>query len=183
MVNTDDRLWEVIMSYIDLIKEKARQDIKTIVLPETNDRRTLIAAAQILKEGLANIIMVGNEEKIMDGARWLEVDLSGVKVVDPAKTDRLEEYVTLLYETRKSKGMTMEKAREILLKDYLTFGVLMVKANDADGMVAGACHATGYDIDEWSTSNICTPPFDDTRYYKECNDRKKHIGYSETNTI
>ena len=104
------------MSYIDLIKEKARQDIKTIVLPETNDRRTLIAAAKIMKEGLANIIMVGNEEKIMDGAGWLEVDLSGVKVVDPAKTDKLEEYVTLLYETRKSKGMTMEKAREILLK-------------------------------------------------------------------
>lgn len=130
------------MSYIDLIKEKARQDIKTIVLPETNDRRTLIAASHILEERLANIIMVGNEEKIMDGAGWLEVDLSGVTVIDPAKTDKLEEYVTLLYETRKSKGMTLEKARQILLKDYLTFGVLMVKANDADGMVAGACHAT-----------------------------------------
>ena len=130
------------MSYIDLIKEKARQDKKTIVLPETNDRRTLIAAAHILEEKIADIIMVGNEEKIMDGARWLEVDLTGVTVVDPSSSDRLEEYVNLLYETRKSKGMTIEKAREILLNDYLTFGVLMVKANDADGMVAGACHAT-----------------------------------------
>ena len=130
------------MSYIDLIKEKARQDKKTIVLPETNDKRTLIAASHIIEEGIANIIMVGNEEKIMDGAGWLEVDLSGVKVVDPKTCDKLDEYVTLLYETRKSKGMTMEKAREILLKDYLTFGVIMVKANDADGMVAGACHAT-----------------------------------------
>ena len=130
------------MSYIDLIKEKARQDIRTIVLPETNDKRTLIAASRILAEGIANIIMVGNEEKIMDGAGWLEVDLTGVTVVDPARCDKLDEYVNLLYETRQSKGMTEEKAREILLKDYLTFGVIMVKANDADGMVAGACHAT-----------------------------------------
>ena len=130
------------MAYIDIIKDKARMDKKTIVLPETNDKRTLIAASQIMQEGIANIIMVGNEEKIMDGAGWLEVDLTGGKVVDPATTEKLEEYVNLLYETRKAKGMTPEKAREILLKDYLTFGVVMVKANDADGMVAGACHAT-----------------------------------------
>ncbi len=130
------------MAYIDIIKDKARMDKKTIVLPETNDKRTLIAASQIMQEGIANIIMVGNEEKIMDGAGWLEVDLTGVKVVDPETTEKLDEYVNLLYETRKAKGMTPEKAREILLKDYLTFGVVMVKANDADGMVAGACHAT-----------------------------------------
>ena len=130
------------MSYIDLMKEKARSDKKTIVLPETNDKRTLIAAASILKDGIADIIMVGNEEKIMDGAGWLEVELDGVKIIDPEKTEKLDEYVDLLFETRKNKGMTPEKAREILLSDYLTFGVVMVKANDADGMVAGACHAT-----------------------------------------
>ena len=67
------------MSYIDIIKEKARSDRKTIVLPETNDKRTLIAASHIIEEGIANIIMVGNEEKIMDGAGWLEVDLTGVR--------------------------------------------------------------------------------------------------------
>ena len=130
------------MSYIDLMKEKARSDKKTIVLPETNDKRTLIAAANILKEGIADIIMVGNEEKIMDGAGWLEVELDGVQIIDPEKTDKLDEYAELLYEIRKNKGMTPEKARDTLLKDYLTFGVVMVKANDADGMVAGACHAT-----------------------------------------
>ncbi len=130
------------MSYIDIIKEKARADKKTIVLPETSDRRTLIAAAHILQEGIAKVVMIGNEEKIMDGAGWLELDLDGVTVVDPNNCDKLEEYVELLYETRKNKGMTPEKAREILLKDSLTFGVVMVKANDADGMVAGACHAT-----------------------------------------
>ena len=130
------------MSYIDMIKERARLDKKTIVLPESNDKRTLLAAAKIVEEGIANIIMIGNEEKIMDGAGWLEVDLSGVTVINPETTPKLDDYVNLLYETRKAKGMTPEKAREILLKDYLTFGIVMVKANDADGMVAGACHST-----------------------------------------
>lgn len=130
------------MSYIDLIKDKAKADRKTIVLPETNDKRTLIAAAHIMQEKIADIIMVGNEEKIMDGARWLEVELDDATVIDPEKYDKFDEYVQLLYETRKSKGMTMEKAEELLRTDYLTFGVMMVKANDADGMVAGACHAT-----------------------------------------
>ena len=130
------------MPYIDLIKEKARSDKKTIVLPETNDKRTLIATSHILKEGIANIIMIGNEDKIMDGAGWLEVELDGATIIDPEKTEKLDDYVNLLYETRKNKGMTPEEAREILLKDYLTFGVVMVKANHADGMVAGACHST-----------------------------------------
>lgn len=130
------------MAYIDRIKERARQDKKTIILPESTDKRTLIAAAQILQEGIADIIMIGNEEKIHDGAGWLEVDLTGLQVVNPATSDKLDEYVELLYETRKAKGMTMDKAREILLSDYLTFGIIMVKANDADGMVAGACHST-----------------------------------------
>lgn len=130
------------MSYIDIIKDKARSDKKTIVLPETTDKRTLIAASHIMAEGIANIILVGNEEKIMDGAGWLEVELDGATIIDPDTTEKLDEYTELLYETRKAKGMTPEKAREILKSDYLTFGVMMVKANDADGMVAGACHAT-----------------------------------------
>ncbi len=130
------------MPYIDIIKDKARADKKTIVLPETTDKRTLIAAAHVIEENIANIIMVGKEEKILDGAGWLEIDLSRVKVVDPEKTERLDDYIELLYETRKEKGMTPEKAREVLLSDYLTFGVVMVKAGDADGMVAGCCHAT-----------------------------------------
>ena len=130
------------MAYIDKIKERAKIDKKTIVLPESNDKRTLLAAAEIIKEGIANIIMVGNEEKIRDGAGWLEVDLDEVTVIDPETTEKMDEYINLLYETRKAKGMTIEKATEILHKDYLTFGIMMVKNNDADGMVAGACHST-----------------------------------------
>lgn len=130
------------MSYIDAIKDRARLDKKTIVLPESTDKRTLIAAAKIMEEDIADIIMIGNREKIMDGATWLEVDLDNLKVIDPSDTSKLDTYVEILYETRKAKGMTPEKAREILLNDYLTFGIVMVKNNDADGMVAGACHAT-----------------------------------------
>ena len=89
--------------YIEKIKERARADIKTIVMPETNDKRIIIAAAHIIEEGIANIILVGNKEKIMDGAGWLEVDLSKVQIVEPSSTDKLDEYVDLLYETRKSK--------------------------------------------------------------------------------
>ena len=130
------------MAYIDIMKEKAKSDKKTIVLPETTDKRTLIAASHIIKDGIADIIMIGNEEKILDGASWLEVELDRATIIDPETTEKLDEYTELLYETRKAKGMTPEKAREILKSDYLTFGVMMVKANDADGMVAGACHAT-----------------------------------------
>ena len=130
------------MSYIDKIKERAKLDKKTIVLPETTDKRTLIAAAKLMEEGIADIILIGDEDKIMDGAAWLEIELGGAKIVNPKTTEKLEDYVNLLYETRKAKGMTPEQARELLLKDALTFGIVMVKANDADGMVAGACHST-----------------------------------------
>ncbi|HCM92388.1 MAG TPA: phosphate acetyltransferase, partial [Lachnospiraceae bacterium] len=109
---------------------------------ESNDRRTLIAADKILKQNIADIIMIGKEEKIMEGAKWLELDLSRIKVVDPENTDKFDLYADTLYELRKNKGMTPEKARERLLTDYLMFGVMMVKMKDADGMVAGACHAT-----------------------------------------
>lgn len=130
------------MNFIESIKARAKQDVKTIVMPESNDRRVLIAAAKILKEGIANVIMVGKEEKIMDGARWLELDLSKVQVVDPDTSDKFDEYANTLFELRQKKGMTLEKAKERLKNDYLMWGVMMVKQNDADGMVAGACHAT-----------------------------------------
>lgn len=130
----------MIVGFIDSIKERARQNIKTIVLPETEDRRTYEAAAQTLKEGNAKLILVGSEEVVKKNSEGL--DITGAQIIDPAKTDKLDEYVDLLFKLREKKGMTPEKAREILLKDYLTFGVVMVKAGDADGMVSGACHST-----------------------------------------
>ncbi len=130
------------MAFIDGIKAKAKEDKKIIVLPESKDRRVLIAAAHILEEGLADLVMVGNEEKIMDGAGWLEIDLTGLKVEDPTTSDKFEHYVEVFTELRAKKGMTPEKAREILLSDYITYAVMMLKCGDADGVVAGACHAT-----------------------------------------
>lgn len=130
------------MAFIDLMKAKAKQDKQTIVLPESKDKRTLIAAAKVLEEGTADLIMVGKEEKIMDGAGWLEVDLTGLKVVDPDTDPKFDHYAETLFELRKHKGMAKEKAEEILRTDYITYGVMMVKEKDADGLVAGACHAT-----------------------------------------
>ena len=99
------------MSFIESIKERARQDIKKIVMPETNDRRTLLAAGQIIREGIADVIMVGKEKKIMEGAHWLDLDLSKVTVVDPEHSEKLDSYTEMLYELRKNKGMTLEAAR------------------------------------------------------------------------
>lgn len=128
------------MGFIEGIKERAKQNIKNIVLPETSDKRTLEAASKILKEGIAKVILVGNEETIKKDAEGF--NLEGATFIDPATTDKLESYVNLLVELRKSKGMTPELAKETLTKDFLTFGVTMVKAGDADGMVAGAINAT-----------------------------------------
>ena len=128
------------MGFIDTIKARAKADIKTIVLPETEDRRTYEAAAQVLKEGIAKIVLVGSEEAIKKGSEGL--DLTGAVIVDPATSDRTDAYVDKLVELRSKKGMTPEQAREILLNQYLYYGVMMVKMGDADGMVSGACHST-----------------------------------------
>ena len=128
------------MGFIDTIKDRARANKKTIVLPETEDRRTLVAAEQILKEGIANVILIGSEEAVKKGSEGL--DISGATVVDPATSDRTQAYIDKFVELRAKKGMTPEKAKEILLNDYPYFGCLMVKMGDADGMVSGACHST-----------------------------------------
>ncbi|MBO7335519.1 MAG: phosphate acetyltransferase [Lachnospiraceae bacterium] len=130
------------MSFIDTINEKARADRKTIVLPESEDERTLRAAARVMELKTADLILLGNEDVIKNDAAKLGLDLTGVKIVDPEKSEKLEEYVENLYELRKAKGMTPEAAREALLNDRTTFGVMMVKMKDADGLVSGACHST-----------------------------------------
>ena len=128
------------MGFIDDVKLRAKQNKKTIVLPETGDRRTLEAANTVLAEEIANVVLIGNEEDIKKRADGL--DLSKAAFIDPIKTDKLDSYVDLLVELRKNKGMTPEKARELLTTQPLYFGVTMVKAGDADGMVAGAIHST-----------------------------------------
>ena len=128
------------MGFIDEIKEKAKANKKTIVLPETEDARTYEAAEAVLKEGTANLILVGSEEEIAKNKG--SFDISGAAIVDPATSDKTEGYIAKLVELRQKKGMTEEQARELLLTNYLYYGVMMVKMGDADGMVSGACHST-----------------------------------------
>ena len=128
------------MGFIDVIKERARADKKVIVLPESEDRRTYEAAAQNMKEGIADIVIVGTEAQVAEVGAGL--DLTGIKVVDPATNPKTAEYIEKLVELRSKKGMTAEQATEILMNNYLYYGVMMVKMGDADGMVSGACHST-----------------------------------------
>lgn len=128
------------MGFIDDIKARAKQSIKTIVLPESMDRRTIEAAAKTLEEGNANVIIIGSEEEVKKNSEGL--DITGATVVDPKTSDKLPAYIDKLVELRQSKGMTPEKAKELLTTDYITYGVMMVKMGDADGLVSGACHST-----------------------------------------
>jgi len=128
------------MAFIDTIKARAKADKKTIILPETEDKRIYEAAQQILKEDLANLILIGSEEEIKKNGEGF--DISGAAIVDPAKNEKTPAYIAKLVELRSKKGMTEEQASEILHNDYTYYGVMMVKMGDADGMVSGACHST-----------------------------------------
>lgn len=131
------------MQFIEKIKNRAKQDIKTIVLPEAEDIRVLQATEQVLKEGYAKIILIGNRQAIEKKAETNKVDITGADIVDPSNSEKYDEYVNLLYELRKHKGMTIEKAKE-LVKDPVYYGMLMVKdeKSQADGLVSGAIHST-----------------------------------------
>ena len=128
------------MGFIDTIKMRAKDNKKTIVLPETADMRTLEAAHKILAEEIADIILIGDKNTIIKKAE--NYDLSGAKFVDPYDCEKLNDYVALLVEIRKKKGITPEEAKELLLTNLLYFGCIMVKAGDADGMVAGAVNSS-----------------------------------------
>ncbi len=130
---------------MDLMKKiwaSAQANKKKIVLAEGNEERNIAAAEKICKLGLADVILVGNKDEILNKARGLDVDVSGAEIVDPEESENLEKYIEAFYELRKKKGMTMEKADKIV-RDPLYFGTMMVKLDDADGMVSGAVHTTG----------------------------------------
>ena len=128
------------MAFIDTIKAKAKQDKKTIILPESMDRRTYEAAAQILEEDFANLIIIGTPEEVAENSKGL--DISKATIIDPHTYEKTQEYIDLFVELRKNKGMTPEKAKETIFNDYCYYGCLMIKAGHADGLVSGACHST-----------------------------------------
>lgn len=124
---------------LEEIKKKAIAAKKTVVLCEGEDRRVVEAAAKITQEGIAKIVLIGNEAECKKVAP--DVDLTGVTLVDPETSEKTAEYAKILYEARKAKGMTEEQAAQ-QAKDRTMFGALMLKAGDVDGYVSGACHST-----------------------------------------
>ncbi len=131
------------MNFIENIKNRAKQEIKTIVLPEAEDLRTLKATQIALKEKYANIVLVGNEEIIKQKAQENNINIEGATIINPQTSKDYEKYAQLLYELRKNKGMTIEQAKELTLNPVY-FGMLMVKDEEtkADGLVSGAVHST-----------------------------------------
>ena len=129
------------MSFIDEIKNRAKQEIKTIVLPEATDIRILKAAQIVEKERYAKVILIGDEEEVSKKIKENNIELKETKIIDPLKSEKTEDYANQLYELRKAKGMTLEQAQKIIL-DPIYFGMMMVKLDDADGLVSGAAHST-----------------------------------------
>ena len=129
------------MSFIEEMKKRASSSIKTIVLPEANDKRVLAASQTVMKEKFAKVVLVGNKEEAEQVAKENGIDISGVEFVEPAKSAKYDEYVQAFYELRKAKGMTEEKAKELML-DSTHFAMMMVKSGEVDGLVSGAAHST-----------------------------------------
>ena len=128
------------MGFIDNIKERAKKNIKTIVLPESMDRRVLEAAEIASKEKIAKIIIIGNEIDIE--ATNSDLDLSETTIIDPMVSDITEELITKLVELRKNKGLTYDEAKRLIFEDYMYFACMLVKTGRADGVVSGACHSS-----------------------------------------
>ena len=128
------------MSFIESIKERAKQNKKRIALPETMDRRVLEAAEKIIREDIADIILIGKEEEIAENSKGL--DISGAKIINPFTSDLTEELTLEFVEIRKNKGLTYDEAKKLLLEDYAYFACMLVKTGRADGVVSGACHST-----------------------------------------
>ena len=129
------------MDFIGSIKERARQNIKTVVLPEASDARILKAASIALNEGYANIVLLGNRDTINNVAAENGIDISRATIINPLESDRREFYAERLYDLRKEKGMTLEQAHE-LVNDEVHYGMMMLKCDEADGLVSGAIHST-----------------------------------------
>lgn len=129
------------MKFIEQIKQRAKKDIKTIILPEAEDKRVLEAASKVAKEGFANIILLGNKEQIEKDSSKYNLDLSKIEIIDVNSSDKKQDYANKLYELRKAKGLTLDEA-EKLIEEPIYFGMMMLKNNEADGLVSGAVHST-----------------------------------------
>ena len=126
------------MGLIENIKEKAKLELRTIVLPESEDERVLLATQQVLEEKTANVVLIGDEDTIKADAEKFGANIEGATIINPKFSDNLEAYVDELVELRKKKGLTKEEATEIMTTEPRFFGCMMVRLGDADGLVAGS---------------------------------------------
>ena len=129
------------MSFIENVKQRAKKQMKTIILPEAEDARVIEAASKVIEQGFAKVILLGNEEQIKKDANDKNLDLNGIKIIDPNKSEKKEEYAEALFELRKKKGMALEEAKKII-QEPIYYGMMMLKNNEADGLVSGAAHST-----------------------------------------
>lgn len=132
------------MNFIDKIKERAKKNKKTIVLPESMDMRTMEAADKVLKEGIAELIIIGTDEEVKNNSKGY--DISGATIINPFTSELTEDLVNELVEIRKNKGMTYDEAKRLLLEDYMYYACMLVKTGRADGVVSGACHSSANTI-------------------------------------
>ncbi|PJI06625.1 MULTISPECIES: phosphate acetyltransferase [Clostridium] len=130
------------MNLMESIWECAKSNKKRIILAEGEEKRNLTAADKIIKEGLADLVIVGNESRIKANAKELNVDISKAEIMDPETSNKTEIYAENFYNLRKHKGMTIEKARK-MVRDPLYFATMALKNDYVDGMVSGAIHTTG----------------------------------------
>jgi phosphate acetyltransferase len=130
------------LALLKQIRDKAAQLKRTVVLPESHDDRVIQAAAKIAELGFGSVITLGDEDVVHASAEKLGVKLSGVRVIDPKKSDRLSDFANVYFNLRKHKGVTVEEARETMTRD-LYFGAMMVREGMADGSVAGSTASTG----------------------------------------
>lgn len=128
------------MNFIDKIKMRAKKNKKTIILPESMDVRVLKAADKILKEDIADLIIIGDVSKIEKLA--INLDIKKARIINPNSSDLTEKLINELVLLRKDKGMTYEEAQKLLLEDYMYYACMLVKLGMADGVVSGACHST-----------------------------------------
>ena len=129
------------MSFIESIKQRAKQNIKTIILPEAEDKRVLEAASKVIAQGFAKVILIGNKEQVEKDSKENNIDLSGVEIIDIKSSTKKQEYAQKLFELRQAKGMTKEEASK-LIEEPIYFGMMMLKNGEADGLVSGAAHST-----------------------------------------
>ena len=128
------------MGFIDTVKARAKANKKSIVLPEGMDVRIYEAASKCIAEDIADITIIASPAEVEANNKGF--DISKATIIDPATSEKTQSYAEKLAELRKSKGMTVEQAKELLLSDYMYFACMMVKLGDADGVVSGACHST-----------------------------------------